>query len=121
MSRAKARRSAHNNREYILFSRLAAGDCTFCPRHDGENIRGSHSKWGKKRAAKCQYATGNGRKAPKNYRDHFSYKNAGIDYVPGRKELCPIKDKRWMCDWQWEWGCWFRANNKSWKYPDEKQ
>lgn len=119
-SRAKARRLAHNNREYILFSRQQAGDCTFCPRHDGENIRGNHSKWGKKRAAKRCYVTGRGRKPPKVYRVGYTYKNYGIDIVPGRKEACPIKDKGWMCEWNWEWGYWQQQHNKVWDYPERR-
>lgn len=119
--RAKARREALTNREYILFSRLQAGDCTFCPRHDGENIRGEHSKWGKKRAAKCCYVTGKSRKPPKTYRVGYTYKNYGIDIVPGRKEACPIKDRGWMCEWNWEYGYWQQQNNKVWDYPERRK
>ena len=78
MTRAKARRQAHNNREYILFSRIGSGDCLFCPRHDGENMRGEHSKWGKKRAPRRAYTQGRGRKAPKNHRRGYTYQSLGI-------------------------------------------
>ena len=43
------------------------GFCTFCPAHSNENSSGSHSKWGKKVAAKTFYATGKGRKTQKNF------------------------------------------------------
>jgi len=78
MTRAKARRQAHNNREYILFSRLGSGDCLYCPRHDGENMRGEHSRWGKKRAPRREYTTGKARSAPKSYRRGYTYQSAGI-------------------------------------------
>lgn len=77
-SRAKARRLANNNREFILLSRLGCGDCTFCPRHDGENIRGEHSKYGKKKAMRRFYTQGAMRKAPKVFRTGYTYKDAGI-------------------------------------------
>jgi hypothetical protein len=76
--RAKARRMAHNNREYILLSRMSNGDCLFCPRHDGENARGRHAKWGKKRAAKTEYALGKTRKPPKTHRRGYTYQCQGI-------------------------------------------
>lgn len=77
-SRVTARRKANNNREYILYSRLACGDCTFCPRHDGENMRGEHSKWGKKKAMRRFYTQGKHRTAPKEYRTGYTYKDLGI-------------------------------------------
>ena len=78
MSRATARRLAHNNREYILLSRLGTGDCLWCPRHDGENMRGEHSKYGKKKAMRRFYTKGKKRKAPKVYRTGYTYKDNGI-------------------------------------------
>ena len=77
-SRAKARRLAHNNREYILLSRSACGDCLYCPRHDGENMHGEHSKWGKKRAPRRAYTTGKARRAPKTYNRGYTYQCLGI-------------------------------------------
>ena len=77
-NRTAARRKAHNNKEYILYSRIASGDCTYCPRHDGENIRGHHSKWGKKKAMRRVYTQCKYRTAPKVYRVGYTYKDAGI-------------------------------------------
>ncbi len=111
--RAKARRLAHNNREYILFSRLEAGDCTFCPRHDGENTRGEHSKWGKKRAIRRWYTSGKGRKAPKTYRVGYTYKNYGIDIIPGSSRMCRIYDKGYWCEWE----PFVEYYNPNWVYP----
>lgn len=79
--RTRARRLAHNNREFILISRMAAGDCLWCGRHDGENIRGNHANWGKKRAAKTLYATRKGRKVPKNFQKSW-YKKHGLTESP---------------------------------------
>lgn len=59
-NRKKARKLAHNNREYILYSRMMRGDCIWCPRHDKENLSGSHSRWGKKEASKRKYFDGKG-------------------------------------------------------------
>lgn len=53
------------------------GDCSYCPYHDIENCRGSHSKYGKKKAAKSFYATGKGRKKPRRYEAHTWYQNLG--------------------------------------------
>lgn len=53
------------------------GDCNFCPFHDIENMRGSHSKHGKKKAAKRFYATGKGCKTPKRYNTHTWYQHLG--------------------------------------------
>lgn len=78
-TRAKARRLANNNKEYILYSRLACGDCLYCPRHDGENMRGEHSKYGKKKAMRRAYTQKKYRKAPKVYRTGYTYKDAGIE------------------------------------------
>ena len=76
--RRKARDLAHNNKEYILLSRELAGDCLWCSRHDGENEKGSHSKWGKKRAMKNYYATGKTRSLPKSFGHHTAYQADGI-------------------------------------------
>lgn len=78
MTRAKARRQAHNSREYILLSRMGSGECLYCPRHDGENMRGEHSKYGKKRAPRRAYTQGKGRKAPSHYRRGYTYQSSGI-------------------------------------------
>lgn len=59
--RSKARRLAHNHVEYVRYSRMEAGNCLYCPPNHGENLRGEHSKWGKKKAMKHYYATGKGR------------------------------------------------------------
>lgn len=56
--RAKARLKAHNNREFVRLSRLSCDFCTLCPANDIENLRGSHSVWGRKRAARREYTTG---------------------------------------------------------------
>lgn len=77
-ARAKARRLAHNNHEYILLSRFEAGDCLYCPRHDGENVRGKHPRWGKKRAPRRAYTQGKGRKPPRSYRRGYTYQANGI-------------------------------------------
>lgn len=45
-----------------MISRTKNGDCTFCPPNGGENLRGSHSKWGKKKTTKHAYSTSKGRK-----------------------------------------------------------
>lgn len=85
--RTKARRLAENNREYILMSRESHGDCTFCGRHDGENIHGSISRWGKKRAMKRYYATGKTRSLPKRLRSGSWYANMGVLNYPGESDL----------------------------------
>lgn len=111
--RAKARREAMTNREYILFSRQQAGDCTFCPRHDGENMRGKHSKWGKKRAMRTWYTTGKGRKAPKTFRTGYTYKNYGIDVIPDAQCQVRMWNKGYWCEWE-PYGDY---HNKNWVYP----
>lgn len=85
--RTKARRLAQNNREYIYLSRVQTGDCTFCPRHDIENRRGSSSRWGKKRAMRRCYTTGKTRSLPKKYRAHTWYQANGILFFPQERKV----------------------------------
>lgn len=64
-------------KSYKIRIKYHNGDCNFCPFHDIENMRGSHSKYGKKKAAKSFYRTGKGRKPPKRYEAHTWYQNLG--------------------------------------------
>lgn len=57
-SRTKARRCSKNAREYKIYSRLASGDCLYCPPNHNENHHGSHSKWGRKLAKRRFYTQG---------------------------------------------------------------
>lgn len=57
-TRAKARRLSNNSREYVRLSRLASGDCLYCPPNHNENHHGSHSSWGKKKASRRAYTQG---------------------------------------------------------------
>lgn len=70
-SKAKAGRQAckkaHTNREWIALSRLKSDRCTLCPVNAGDNLRHSHSRWGRKRAIKRWYATGKGRNRRLDY------------------------------------------------------
>lgn len=56
--RQACKKYAHNNQEWVRISRQHSDYCTFCPPNRGENTRGSHSRWGHKRAIKRWYATG---------------------------------------------------------------
>lgn len=96
--RTKARRLAHNNREYILMSRQQHGDCTFCGRHDGENMHGSLSQWGKKRAMKRFYSTGKTRSLPKRFGGRSWYLELGILVYPGEyeKQAQAHRDSDWQ-------------------------
>lgn len=96
--RRKARKEAHNNREYILYSRIASGDCLFCGRHDGENIHGGYSEWGKKKAMKHYYATGQGRKLPKNINKYSWYLGKGLYDFP--KENDEWREAYKVRDWE---------------------
>lgn len=73
----KACQKAHNNREWVIISRRHSDCCTWCPANAGENLRGSHSRWGRKRAIKRWYATGKGRNGRLDYvnRKFNSYAN----------------------------------------------
>ena len=52
----------HNNREYVLKSRLRQGDCLWCGPNHNENTHGEHSRWGRKVAKRREYTKGKGRK-----------------------------------------------------------
>lgn len=66
-----------NSRTYKLRARGVNTFCSYCPYHDVENIKGSHSKYGKKKATKSFYVTGKGRKTPKKYEAYTWYQNLG--------------------------------------------
>lgn len=57
--------------------------CRYCPPHDGDNAHGKHSQWGKKKASKTLYATGKGRKKPKNFYKGTRYQNWGYPSSEG--------------------------------------
>ena len=80
--RQACKKYAHNNQEWVRISRQHSDYCTFCPPNGGENIRGSHSQWGKKKAHKRLYATGKGRK--QWYTDLWSLKRQANSnrYIP---------------------------------------
>ena len=81
-SKAKAGRQAckkaHNNKEWVRISRSKSDWCTWCPPNSGENIRGSHSQWGRKRAIKRWYATGKGRST---WTDQINKQPGGPSYA----------------------------------------
>lgn len=60
-TRTKARRQAQNSVEYVRLSRLASGDCLYCPPNHNENHHGHHSKWGRKKAPRRVYTLGKSR------------------------------------------------------------
>lgn len=55
-------KKAHNNKEWVRISRQHSDCCTWCPANGGENLRGSHSNWGKKRAVRRARTQGKKRK-----------------------------------------------------------
>ena len=63
--------SVHNGKECIFGRKKKQGDCTYCPANHNENSHGHHSQWGRKVAAKTQYATGKGRN--ERYLTHKKY------------------------------------------------
>ena len=112
--RTKARRLAHNNREYILMSREQHGDCTYCGRHDGENIHGSISQWGKKRAMKRYYATGKTRTIPKRARTGSWYAGMGVFQYPGEA------DKQWRAPDLETYNFYRKIENDRYRLGDKK-
>ena len=68
---------AHNRREYCHYAKKSDGRCHLCPLYDIENIRGHHSKWGKKKAHLRFYRTGQGAKKPKRYHAYTWYQHRG--------------------------------------------
>lgn len=75
--------STHNRREYNAKLAIRCCFCKFCPFHDIENVRGSYSRWGKKRAMQHYYRTGRGRRKPKRFYKHTFYQNNGYPESEG--------------------------------------
>ena len=59
------------------------------------------------------YATGKGRKAPKVFRDGYTYKNYGIDIIPDTQCHIRIWDKGYWCEWE----PYNNYHNPNWVYP----
>lgn len=112
--RVKARRLATNSREYKSFSLDGLGLCKWCPPHQGDNDRGSRSRWGKKVAAKTMYVTGKKRKElPKYMRKWYDkhYEDVG-DLEINRKidnKYCEV-DKGYLADSLYLFGDYLRKN-----------
>lgn len=78
--RAKARRLSYNSREYKLLSRINSGDCLYCPPNHGDNHHGSHSKWGRKKAARREYTQGKTRSRTWELKGYCDLMDKGQEY-----------------------------------------
>lgn len=79
-SRTKARRLSKNSREYKLLSRLASGDCLYCPPNHNENHHGKHSKWGRKKASRRAYTQGKTRSRAWELKGYWDLMDRGQKY-----------------------------------------
>lgn len=76
----QACKKAHTNKELVRISRAHSDCCTWCPPNGGENCRGHHSKWGKKRAMKHAHATGRKRKQWFDFVNTKEYRRYSPEY-----------------------------------------